>query len=353
MKPFIMILAALIFSLLAWLGFAAYATSTIKDVTSISRPAAVQKQPLRAGELTVMIWNVGYAGLGEESDFKMDGGTMLQPPGRKVVKKNLAGILKTLNSHIADFYLMQELAGPGFLTHGINVRDSIATTLKDYSMFFSSDISTRFIPVPFGLHHGLATFSRISDTVPESISLPEEPGLIMGFIPRKYHAQITDVDVEGSQWSVINIHLAAFDEGANTRNAQLDAVFELAQRLYAEGRHVVIGGDWNMRLTETDFASTSTEDALFWIHDFPKNKLPEGWRLVFDPHVPTVRTNERPFITDENYRTIIDGLLISPDIDVVSADGVDLGFSYTDHQPAVFRLTAAQSEVLTISDDVN
>ena len=71
----------------------------------------------------------------------------------------------------------------------------------------------------------------------------------------------------------------------------------------------MIGGDWNMRLTETDFASTSTEDALFWIHDFPKDRLPEGWQLAFDPRTPTVRTNERPFHENENYRTIIDGLL--------------------------------------------
>lgn len=144
-------------------------------------------------------------------------------------------------------------------------------------------------------------------------------------------------------WNVINLHLAAFDEGGDTRFKEVNAVFELAEKLHAEGKMVVIGGDWNLRLTDTHFPSTSTDDALFWIHDFPKDKLPEGWKLVFDETVPTVRTNERPFKANENYRTIIDGLLVSPDVEVVEAKGIDLGFRFTDHQPAVFTLRKRQN----------
>ena len=40
-----------------------------------------------AGEtLNLMIWNLGYAGLGRESDFVADGGTSYFPPSRAAVR---------------------------------------------------------------------------------------------------------------------------------------------------------------------------------------------------------------------------------------------------------------------------
>ena len=324
--------------MVAYLGVAIAATYFNKDIRTVFRKSATPPVTATGPELRVMSWNLGYAGLGEESDFKADGGQMVLPPSKAVVEKNLDGITATLTENPVDIYLLQETAGAGLLNRGVDVRARVANTLSDWSMFFSSDIGSKLLPTPVRLDHGPATFNRLSNAKPQIIRLPSEPEPIMGFIPRHYHAQVSEVTVAGEAWSVINLHLAAFDEGGDTRFEQVNTVFELAQKLHAEGKTVVIGGDWNMRLTETDFPSTSTEDALFWIHDFPTDKLPEGWKLVFDETVPTVRTNERPFKADENYRTIIDGLLVSPDVDVVSVKGIDLGFQYTDHQPAVFTL---------------
>ena len=37
-------------------------------------------------ELTIYSWNIGYAGLGKDSDFFMDGGTMVNPPSQALVE---------------------------------------------------------------------------------------------------------------------------------------------------------------------------------------------------------------------------------------------------------------------------
>ena len=297
-------------------------------------PASPAAEPL-----VVMTWNIGYAGLGEESDFKADGGQMLRPPGKDVVKRNLAGIQGVLRDAHPDVLLMQELAGPGFLTMGVNVLGGVKAALPDYSMFFSSDIRTRFFPGPLSLKHGLGSFMRVDHGETQIVRIPEEPGTIMGFIKRRYHVQVTELNVSGQPWVLINVHLSAFDEGANTRMEQLRAVLDLADGYYRQGKAVAVGGDWNMRLTATDFPYTADPSAQFWIHDFPREELGEGWQLAVDPNVPSVRTNEQTYKAGVNYTTIIDGLLVSPNVRIDSARGLDLGFKYADHQPVIFQLS--------------
>nr|WP_321441728.1 hypothetical protein [uncultured Hyphomonas sp.] len=330
--PLVLFTLALVYLLLA--GCVTLSDKTIP--TKVATPA--DQSPPAHEPLYVMVWNIGYAGLGEESDFKADGGEMLRPPGKDVVKKNLAGIQGVLKQAEPDVVLMQELAGPGFLTMGVDVLGGVKDTLADYSMFFSSDIRTRFFPGPMSLKHGLGTFMRVAHEPTEIVRIAEEPGTIMGFIKRRYHVQVTELDVSGQAWVLINVHLSAFDEGANTRMTQVREVLDLADSYYQQGKAVAVGGDWNMRLAPTDFAYTADDSAQFWIHDFPWEELKEGWQLAIDPAVPSVRTNEQPYQAGRNYTTNIDGLLLSPNVVVESAKGFDLGFQYTDHQPVLFTL---------------
>ena len=54
---------------------------------------------LQAGEeLTVLSWNIGYAGLGEDEDFFMDGGTKKTSADKATVEKYLNGISDTLGA---------------------------------------------------------------------------------------------------------------------------------------------------------------------------------------------------------------------------------------------------------------
>mgnify|MGYP001191872857 CR=1 FL=1 len=327
-------------AVLAILYLALAGCMTLTDPTIPTKTAAPSAALPAAGEpLVVMIWNIGYSGLGEESDFKTDGGHMLRPPGRNVVGKNLAGIQGVLREQQPDVLLVQELAGPGFLTMGVNVLGGVKAALPGYSMFFSSDIRTRFFPGPISLKHGLGTFMRVAHGDTQIIRIPDEPGTNMGFIKRRYHVQVTELDVSGQPWVVIDVHLSAFDEGANTRMQQLKAVLDLADSYYRQGKAVVVGGDWNMRLAPTDYAYTADPSAQFWIHDFPREELKPGWQLAVDTTVPSVRTNEQPYKAGVNYTTNIDGLLLSPNVVLESARGIDLGFRYTDHQPVVFALS--------------
>lgn len=336
-------ISLLVMLALLWAG-AVYMVTLNDSGIPQRREAAADTLPAADSPLKLMVWNIGYGGLGEESDFQMDGGKMLRAPGRDAVEKNLAGIQGVLREEQPDILLMQEMATGGFLNRGVDVLSGIRDALPGYGMIFSSDIRTRLLSGPLGLRNGLATFLKVETGSTDIVRLSEEPEPIMGFIKRRYHVQVTELEVDGAPWAVINVHLSAFDEGANTRMRQLREALDLAQSYYQQGHAVVMGGDWNMRLAATDFPYSTTEDALFWVHDFPQDALRPGWQIVIDPAVPTTRTNDQPYKAGVNYTTIIDGFVVSPNVQVDEVRGLDLGFRFTDHQPVVARFSRAVTE---------
>ncbi len=293
--------------------------------------------PAGGAEITIFNWNIGYAGLGEASDFVADGGKHLRAASRSMVEENLAGIRRAVAGTGADIYLFQETAGPGFLTRGVDVIGGLREELTGYRSAFSADVSTRFLPPAWSLSHGPATFTRIEANPTEIVPLPQEPNRMGGVLPRRYHAQVTRLALAGQPFVVVNVHLSAFDEGAKTRRRQLDAVLAFAKAEFERGAAVILGGDWNLLLAETKFPHTTEQKYLFWVHPFPAEALPPGWRIAADPATPTVRTNERPYRPGENYVAVIDGFIVSPNVEVVNVKNTDLGFKHSDHQPVLGR----------------
>jgi len=290
--------------------------------------------------ITVMNWNIGYAGLGKDSDFVMDGGENLLPPSRENVEANVKGISNILRDADADFYLIQEISKPDMLNWGVDVLGGVRTALSGYSSWFTYDFSSRFVPTRWALKHGLATFAPLALDTISTIRLPNEPERLGGLIQRQYHIQLTEFSAAGNDWALMNIHLSAFDEGGNIRVQQFEKLLEIAQAYYADGKHVIIGGDWNMQLMPTNFPHTSLQKDLFWLKTMPTSSIKLGWQLVFDEKVATVRTNERPYKREQNYTTIIDGFLVSPNVQVRSVQTLDTNFEFTDHQPTLAAFTA-------------
>ena len=96
--------------------------------------------------ITVMDWNLGYAGLGKDSDFVMDGGENLLPPNKETVETNIAGIINILKSNPAEFYFIQEISKPDMLNYGVDVLGKVRAALSTYSSYFTFDFHTVFYP---------------------------------------------------------------------------------------------------------------------------------------------------------------------------------------------------------------
>ncbi len=315
---------------LAGAAVVAYACSSTPDNPS---PSFSSTWPGSMTSITVVTWNLGYGGLGAGSDFFADGGQAYLPPGPGAPRESAEAIAAWLGASDADVVLTQENARPSVINFWTDLKGRVDRALPDHQRVFHPDFQTRYLPPPLRISNGMASYVRHGLTGSDIWPMPSDGDPYDGPLRRRYGALATTMDGPGGCWTFVNLHTSAFDEGGALRRRQLAAILERAAAVHASGSRVVIGGDFNMRLVQTDFAHTTLEEHLFWVHDLPTDVLPEGWRVVADPATPTVRTNERPYVAGENYTAVIDGFIVSPDVEVMSVTGADLGFRHSDHQP--------------------
>lgn len=114
--------------------------------------------------LTVLTWNTGYAGLGDDMDFFMDGGKGVRT-SRERTEENLQKITDFLAACDADVILLQEVDRNSRRTYHIDQFVHYQESLPEYHGYFAYNYKTPFVPVPLStptgqIEAGLAIFSR-------------------------------------------------------------------------------------------------------------------------------------------------------------------------------------------------
>lgn len=293
-------------------------------------------------QIRLLSWNVGYAGLGEESDFVADGGSHLRAPSAEIVDKNLSGIHTALRETAADVYVLQECTLTSPLNYWRPVWDSIKDIYPAADSVWQTDLDLKMVPWPLRLKHGMATIARVKISTAHSVPLPLERNYWLGIMKKQYALLVTRIAIEGAEHELViaNVHLAAFDDAAATRSAQLEAVLEYAKREYNMGNYVVIAGDWNLALSVDTFPHRTPERFLNWLHPFPLNCISQGWQMAFDTKTPSVRTLHKPYEPGVNFTAVVDAVLVSPNIGVLDVEVLDYRFAFSDHQPVLATLFA-------------
>lgn len=298
-------------------------------------------RPMAGQRLQLLSWNIGYAGLGSGSDFFKDLGSSIRPPSPEAVDANLSGIRTAMASIDADLFLFQEMARPSYVTYRRDVLSRLKEDLPNHAANFVPDFRTHFVPRPFSLRIGNASFVRPEAEIERIVLDGHTERYAAGLASRVY--TVHRIRLDGTvPWTIFNLHLSAFDESdSGKRETQAQEVIALAEAEWLAGRCVVVGGDWNMRLVPTDFPHDTDPRFQFWIRDLVPDLLPEGWRWIVDRTAPTVRTLHKPFVAGENYVTIVDGWAVSPNVRVEDVKTHDLGFAHSDHNPIYLRVGCA------------
>ena len=119
--------------------------------------------------------------------------------------------------------------------------------------------------------------------------------------------------------------------------AQTKALKEFIDSEYAKGNYVIAGGDFNQRFPGSEAFGLVWKDG--WLPgQLDADMLDNGWQFVFDDSLPTCRSNVRPYNDADaeahNWQYhVIDGFIISPNIEKLSINVIDKDFENSDHNP--------------------
>lgn len=299
--------------------------------------------PTAQTDLTIYTWNIGYAGLGKDSDFFMDGGKMVNPPSQKAVEENLAAIQSFIASHPADAWLLQELdrdsARSGYI-------DELESVTKAYlgSAAFSYNYHCPFVPIPLPpiskVESGIATLTGIqTDSNAERIALPCPFSWPLRTANLKRCLQVTRHAVAGTdkELVLVNLHLEAYDDGEG-KIAQTKLLLQILQDEYAKGNYVIAGGDFNQTFPGT-LDVFPVQDSNLWTPGIMEDTaLPEGWQYAYDADTATCRLLDHPY--DETSQLyIIDGYIVSPNVQINTVETENLNFENSDHNPVRINVT--------------
>ncbi len=269
----------------------------------------------------LLMWNIGYAGLGKDSDFFYDGGKMVRSP-KSMVKEYWQGIHEELAKSNADFILLQEVDVQSKRSWKMNQKDSLSH-LRNHAAF-AKNYDVPFVPLkllnPLGrVKSGLCSFSNYEASVsqraqyPSSYPFPKN----LFFLKRCLLDQRYALP-NGKDLIIINTHLSAYDDG-KLKAEEMNYLKNWIKNEYESGNYVIVGADWN-QTPQSNFITT----------DLP------NWRLVFDNRIPTNRSLDAP-LSKQTDTQIIDYFLTSPNVDVQRVQTVPLQFKDSDHNPVLLE----------------
>lgn len=338
-------------------GVLAYGTATDwqpEEELVIEPVRNAGKRVIEDSILSFVIWNLGYGGLGEESDFFYDSGNLFFSGGQMVrapeeyVEKNNRGIRDFVGRTRSDFFLFQEVDYRSRRSYYTNQFTAVAELLPGYYAGFAPNYQVDYVPIPLlepwqaygATYSGLATYSRYQ---PRSSRRLQLPGAF------SWPTRIFQLDrclavhrypvANDRELVVINVHHSAYDADGSLKSAQMAFLRELCIEAYEAGSYVVVGGDWNqvppffqydsfMPGRSGEYEQIAVDPAF----------LPADWLWAYDPQTATNRKINEPYQAGTNFITLIDFFLVSPNVQVLNVKAIDLQFQYSDHQPVYLEI---------------
>ena len=140
---------------------------------------------------------------------------------------------------------------------------------------------------------------------------------------------------------LVNLHLEAYSSGKG-RDAQMRQLVDFLKAEYEKGNYCIAGGDFNQSFPGIDSETFRLKNKDSFIPgELSPDMLPAGWQFATDTQTPSSRLNNIPYSgnpeTTQLY--VIDGYIISPNVERLSVKTADLGFRYSDHNPVEITLS--------------
>ena len=333
--------------LLGWLTLTEYNPDPIETLEPLKAEAVT---PLPQGAtLDILSWNIGYAGLGAESDFIMDGGQNVRAADEATVQRYLDGINEVTRAADYSFVILQEVDTDSSRTYNINQAEKLSYGTAYHAMNFNCPFvpnPVTYVTEPIGkVTSGLLTISRYKVENAERQSLPCPFSWPLRIANLKRCLLVSYVPTEGTDkyLVLVNLHLEAYDDGEG-KIAQTKQLREFIENEYKKGNYVIAGGDFNQIFPGGLEKYPNSHGDLWTPGILGDDMLPEGdgWRFVYDLNTPSCRLLNQPYDPTDVKNTqyyVIDGFIISPNVQLEFVKTLDLGFENSDHNPVHIQVT--------------
>lgn len=348
------IITILIILLIAVAGYVAYVFLSyerlpdrqyIETQTTGAYSYFADDEAINAGRAyNFVTYNIGFGAYTKDYSFFMDGGKYSWAQSEEGLMANICEISDVINKTGADFVLLQEVDLDGTRTYHIDELELLNEFIKGYYYAYSVNYNSKFMLVPPWQPHGankscLVTYSKgaIAETVRRSLPIDEGIGKYFDY-DRCYAVSKIPLANE-KMLCIYNVHLSAYSDDKNMKNAQLEMLFNDMENEYKMGNYVVCGGDFNRNMKKD-----AKESEYSWGGPFPRDMLPKGFRMAIDEAVPaniehdSCRNANEPYNEETTFTVTTDGFIVSDNIRVNFYTNCNGGYEFSDHDPVMMQI---------------
>lgn len=345
-KVILLILSAIVMLAAAFVIFLTVTEYRPDDIESVSVVTDGEATEQCVGTVKIVAWNIGYCGLGADASFILDGGEGNgSPESEEIMKGYYTGIKQTLSGLDADILLLQEVDSDSSRSYSFNEVSALQSDLGLTSSAYALNYSCRFVPFPLPpigkVNSGILTLTVFEINEASRLSLPCPFSWPLRTANLKRCLLVSRIPISGSdkELVVVNLHLEAYDDG-DGKEAQTKMLLEILEKEHKKGNYVIAGGDFNQTFPGS-LDTWQIKNTECWVPGVLDNSLlSEGWRFAYDDTLPTCRLLNQPYNPDDplTQHYVIDGFILSPDVELISVETIDANFAYSDHNPVVIKI---------------
>ena len=300
---------------------------------------AVTGEPIR-----VISWNIGYGALGEAADFFMDGGSMVQTADKETVYNNLENIRQQIQSLSPDLVLLQECDLSSARSYRIDETAYLSDHMDNYAATFAPNFRVPFVPYPLPpigkVDSGLLTLSSfdISEAFRLSLPCPFKWPVRIANLKRCLSVSRMPLENDPHELVLVNLHLEAYDSGEG-KEAQTKMLMDFLRKEAEAGNYVIAGGDLNQ--TFSNCKAFPILESMWAPGLIDVESYADHWQFLMDETVPSCRSLDQPYTgaaDPESFQFyLIDGFIVSDNVEVKTCQTQDLNFVYSDHNPVLLE----------------
>lgn len=307
-------------------------------------------------EYSITTYNIGFGAYDRNYSFFMDKGYMADGSktkgkyGKGVSKentlKNTKGSISILESLSSDFMILQEVDTKSTRSYKINQKDIITQMFPHYSYSYAVNFHSSYLPYPILDMHGksnsgILTMSRFEMDYSYRYELPIDESFFNKFFDLDRCINLVRYKIANSDkmLTIISVHLSAYDKGGVYRRKQIELLSSLMHAEYDNGNYVIVGGDFNHDIASGGSNFPTTQLKPDWIQVLSGEEFGNNFKIVSDNTNPSCRDADIPWKEGETYATVVDGFIISDNIELISVENIifigdrDTNFMYSDHNP--------------------